>query len=65
MSNRSSKVLKRKQKKADHEKYLKALFAKYGWGVNITSKREAVGTDYLNRGIVKGMVKEASEDKNA
>ena len=65
MSKRSDKVLKRKKNKAEHEKYLKALFAKHGWGVKITSNREPVGTDYLNRGIVKNIVKEAAEEDNA
>jgi hypothetical protein len=62
MTKRSDKVLKRKQKKQAHEQYLKSLFTKHGWGVKITSKREPVGTLYLNRGIAESIEKEAKSN---
>jgi hypothetical protein len=49
MTKRSDKVLKRKNKKLEHEKYLKSLFNKYGWGLNLTSKREAPGNSYWDK----------------
>ena len=64
MSKRSDKVLKRKKNKAEHEKYLKSLFQKHGWSVKITSKREPVGTAYLNRGIAESIIKESVEESN-
>lgn len=40
------KDLKRTKKKTAHEKYLKSLFTKHGWGLKVTSKREAPGNLY-------------------
>ena len=40
------KDVKRKNKKLAHEKYLKALFNKHGWGLSVTSNKEAPGNLY-------------------
>lgn len=48
MSKRSDKVLRHKKKRLQHEKYLKALFAKYGYSLKLNSNREAVGNKYYS-----------------
>lgn len=51
MTKRSDKQLKRKKNKSQHEQYLKALFAKYGHGLTLNSKREAPGNLYYDKVI--------------
>ena len=48
MSKRSDKVLKHKQKRIAHEKYLKYLFAKHGHSLRLNSNREAPGNKYYD-----------------
>lgn len=46
MPAKISNQVKRKKKKAKHEEYLKALFAKYGHGLVLNSNQEAPGNKY-------------------
>jgi hypothetical protein len=58
MSKRSDKIVKRANKKREHEQYLKRLFYKYGHGLKLTSNREAVGNKYFDRMTADKIVKE-------
>lgn len=40
------KDVKRMKRKLNHEAYLKSLFNKHGWGLKLTSNREAPGNLY-------------------
>ncbi len=59
MSAKISNQVKRKKKKAEHEKYLKALFAKYGHGLVLNSNQEAPGNKYWDELNASKAAKEA------
>lgn len=60
MTKRSKKELKRSKKKKEHEEYLKQLFAKYGHGLVLNSKKEAPGNKYYDSVIASKQVDETS-----
>jgi hypothetical protein len=59
MPAKISNQVKRKKKKAAHENYLKALFAKYGHGLVLNSNQEAPGNKYWDELSAAKAAKEA------